>query len=55
MQTITLESLLIGEQMDNGPILEPYEAAMECADAFMECAEIEQNLTTYEAAKLVEK
>ena len=55
MQTITLESLLIGEQMDAGPILEPYEAAMECADAFMECAEIEQNLTTYEAAKLIKK
>ena len=56
MQTITLESLLIGEQdAENSAVLEPYEAAMECSDAFQECAEIEQNLTTYEAAKLIKK
>ena len=56
MQTITLESLLIGDlDAENSVVLEPYEAAMECADAFQECAEIEQNLTTYEAAKLIKK
>lgn len=54
---ITLESLLIGnEQAEFEAVaIEPSEAAMECADVYSELAEIEMNITNYEAAKIVKK
>ncbi len=56
MQTITLESLLAGDtEFEDTAILEPGDAAMEFAEVFQECAAIEQNLTAYEAAKIIKK
>lgn len=55
---ITLESLLIDDaqmEKDTAVAIEPSEAAMECADVYAELAEIEMNITNFEAAKIIKK
>ena len=54
-QQIRLESLLGLESDDAMKPIDLVDATMECADVLEEISIIEQNLTTYEAAKIIKK